>query len=119
MFSEITKKSDSDIEVRYRDPMDVVRDFKNGALRLRVLQYAATDEVHGAWLTAELANHGYRVSPGTLYPLLHRMQEAGLLKSRGEVAEGRRVRLYRTTKRGKKVLADCRDVLTGLVAEVA
>jgi DNA-binding PadR family transcriptional regulator len=98
--------------------MDVVRDFKNGALRLRVLQYATTDEVHGAWLTAELTNHGYRVSPGTLYPLLHRLQEAGLLKSRNEVAEGRRVRRYRTTKRGKKVLADCRAVLADLVHEV-
>ncbi len=99
--------------------MDVVRDFRNGALRLRVLQYAAVDEVHGAWLTAELGAHGHRVSPGTLYPLLHRLQEAGLLKSRTEVVDGRRVRRYKTTKRGKRVLADCHAVLADLVAGIA
>ncbi|HVK24615.1 MAG TPA: PadR family transcriptional regulator [Actinokineospora sp.] len=98
--------------------MDVVRDFKNGALRLRVLQYAVSAEVHGAWMTEALTGHGYTVSPGTLYPLLHRLQEAGLLKSRGDVLDGRRVRLYKTTKRGKKVLADCRAVLADLVEEV-
>ncbi|MGQ0839343.1 PadR family transcriptional regulator [Actinokineospora sp.] len=98
--------------------MDVVRDFRNGALRLRVLRYAAADEVHGAWLSTELGARGYRVSPGTLYPLLHRLQEANLLKSRTEVVDGRRVRRYRATKRGKRVLADCRAVLAELAAEV-
>ncbi|WP_026422986.1 PadR family transcriptional regulator [Actinokineospora inagensis] len=99
--------------------MDVVREFANGALRLRVLRYAAAEEVHGAWLTEELAARGHRVSPGTLYPLLHRLQEAGLLKSRTEVVDGRRIRRYRTTKRGKRVLADCRVVLTELAEDMA
>ncbi|MBM7771559.1 DNA-binding PadR family transcriptional regulator [Actinokineospora baliensis] len=99
--------------------MDVVREFANGALRLRVLRYAANEEVHGALLTEELAARGHRVSPGTLYPLLHRLQEAGLLKSRTEVVGGRRVRRYRTTKRGKKVLADCKAVLAELADDVA
>ncbi|GAA2969025.1 PadR family transcriptional regulator [Actinokineospora diospyrosa] len=99
--------------------MDVVREFANGALRLRVLRYAANEEVHGAWLTEELALRGHRVSPGMLYPLLHRLQEAGLLKSRIEVVDGRRVRRYRTTKRGKKVLTDCKAVLAELAADVA
>ncbi|GLW93019.1 PadR family transcriptional regulator [Actinokineospora globicatena] len=99
--------------------MDVLREFANGALRLRVLRYASTDEVHGAWLTEELATRGHRVSPGTLYPLLHRLQEAGLLKSRTEVVDGRRVRRYRTTKRGKRVLTDCKAVLAQLAEDMA
>ncbi|WP_104477592.1 PadR family transcriptional regulator [Actinokineospora auranticolor] len=99
--------------------MDVVREFANGALRLRVLRYAAVAEVHGALLAEDLAARGHRVSPGTLYPLLHRLQEAGLLKSRTEVVDGRRVRRYRTTKRGKKVLADCRAVLAELAEDMA
>ncbi|WP_121388772.1 PadR family transcriptional regulator [Actinokineospora cianjurensis] len=99
--------------------MDVVREFANGALRLRVLRYASNEEVHGAWLTEELAARGHRVSPGTLYPLLHRLQEAGLLKSRTEVADGRRVRRYRATKRGKRVLADCKAVLADLAEDMA
>ncbi|GLZ41525.1 PadR family transcriptional regulator [Actinokineospora sp. NBRC 105648] len=98
--------------------MDVVREFRNGALRLRVLRHAAEAEVHGSWLTEELAARGHRVSPGTLYPLLHRLQEAGLLKSRTEVVDGRRVRRYRTTKRGKRVLADCKQVLADLADEL-
>ncbi len=97
----------------------MVREFANGALRLRVLRYAAEEEVHGAWLTEELAGRGHRVSPGTLYPLLHRLQEAGLLKSRTEVVDGRRVRRYRTTKRGKRVLSDCRAVLAELAEDMA
>ncbi|PPK70561.1 PadR family transcriptional regulator [Actinokineospora auranticolor] len=97
----------------------MVREFANGALRLRVLRYAAVAEVHGALLAEDLAARGHRVSPGTLYPLLHRLQEAGLLKSRTEVVDGRRVRRYRTTKRGKKVLADCRAVLAELAEDMA
>lgn len=98
--------------------MDVVQDFRNGALRLRVLHLAAQDELHGAVLTTHLADAGHRVSPGTLYPLLHRLQEAGLLKSRTEVLDGRRVRRYRTTKKGRRALADCRAVLAELVEDV-
>ncbi|MCG8916730.1 PadR family transcriptional regulator [Actinokineospora sp. PR83] len=98
--------------------MDVVQDFRNGALRLRVLHLATRDEPHGAVLTTHLADAGHRVSPGTLYPLLHRLQEAGLLKSRTEVVDGRRVRRYRTTKKGRRALADCRAVLADLVEDV-
>lgn len=98
--------------------MDVVRDFRTGALRLHVLKHAVDGEVHGALLTDRLATLGYRVSPGTLYPLLHRMQDAGLLKSRGEVADGRQVRRYRATKKGRKVLTEARAVLAELAAEV-
>ncbi|WP_424184069.1 PadR family transcriptional regulator [Actinokineospora sp. G85] len=99
--------------------MDVVKDFRNGALRLRVLHLAGSGEPHGAVLSAHLAASGHQVSPGTLYPLLHRLQEAGLLKSRSEVVDGRRVRRYRSTKRGRRALADCRAVLAALSDDVA
>lgn len=98
--------------------MDVLREFHTGALRLRVLQHAAEAPVHGAWLAEELAARGHRVSPGTLYPLLHRMQEAGLLKSTSVVEAGRRLRRYRTTKRGKRLLADCRAVVADLARDL-
>ena len=98
--------------------MDVLREFRTGAMRLRVLHHAADTPVHGAWLAEELAARGHRVSPGTLYPLLHRMQEAGLLKSTTTVEGGRRLRLYRTTKRGKRLLADCRAVVAELAGEL-
>lgn len=98
--------------------MDVVRDFQVGATRLHVLHHAAAGEVHGAWLMAELAHHGYPVSPGTIYPLLARLEQAGLLASHEEVVEGRRRRYYRATPAGRKALGACRRALRELAGEV-
>ncbi|WP_245765793.1 PadR family transcriptional regulator [Nonomuraea jiangxiensis] len=42
----------------------------------------------------------YAISPGTLYPTLHRLEADGLLSSRQEVVEGRVRRIYRATKAG-------------------
>ena len=44
-----------------------MREFLRGSVRLHILHHAAQHEVHGAWLTTELAHHGYRISPGSLY----------------------------------------------------
>ena len=98
--------------------MDVVREFQRGALRLHVLHHASTGEVHGAWLSSELARHGYRVSPGTLYPLLGRLESEGLLSSRSEVVGGRRRRCYRVTRQGRKALAACARALRELADEM-
>ena len=68
--------------------MDVVREFQQGAVRLHVLHHAVDGELHDARMSEELARHGYKISPGTLYPMLHRMQTAGLLISRQVVVDG-------------------------------
>jgi DNA-binding PadR family transcriptional regulator len=44
-----------------------------------ILHHAATEEIHGVWITQELPRHGYDISPGSLYPTLHRLQADGLL----------------------------------------
>ena len=98
--------------------MDVLREFNTGALRLRVLHHASHSPIHGAALAEELATRGHRVSPGTLYPLLHRMQDAGLLKSTTTTESGKRLRRYRTTKRGKRLLAACIPVVTELATDL-
>ena len=98
--------------------MDVVRDFQRGALRLHVLHHASIGEVHGAWLMEELARHGYRVGPGTIYPLLAGLEDAGLLRSRQEVVEGRQRRRYRATPAGRRSLTACRRALRELAGEV-
>ena len=98
--------------------MDVVREFGTAAVRLHVLHHAVEGEVHGAWMAAELARHGHRIAPGTLYPLLHRMERAQLLTSRTEVAGGRRRRYYQATDRGRAVLAECRVALAELADEL-
>lgn len=95
-----------------------VREFLRGAIRLHVLHHAAEDEINGAWMADELARHGYKISPGTLYPTLHRMEEEGLLESRKDVRNGRAIRLYRATDLGRGALDEERDVLAELAHEV-
>lgn len=95
-----------------------MRDFLRGAVRLHILHHADEVEVSGVWMAEELARHGYRISPGTLYPTLHRMEEQGLLTSRHATVEGRRRRLYRTTSAGRRLLAEGRRVLAELAAEL-
>jgi DNA-binding PadR family transcriptional regulator len=98
--------------------MDLVREFRRGAVAVHVLHHAAQEPVHGAWLTEELARHGYSISPGTLYPLLHRMTEAGLLAPAEEVVDGRVLRRYAATRAGKRALDELRGSVRELAGEV-
>ena len=75
--------------------------FLRGAVRLHILHHASQGKVHGAWMSAELERHGYRISPGTLYPTLHRMQDDGLLVSAAEIVDGRTRRVYSLTDAGR------------------
>jgi DNA-binding PadR family transcriptional regulator len=95
-----------------------MREFQRGAVRLHILHHAATGEVHGAWLTTELARHGYDISPGTLYPTLHRLEADGLLTSEQRVVAGKARRVYRVTRAGRKALAEDRKALAELAREV-
>jgi DNA-binding PadR family transcriptional regulator len=95
-----------------------VREFQRGAVRLHILHHAAEEEIHGAWMTAELARHGYEISPGTLYPTLHRLEADGLLVSRQHVVDGRTRRVYRATAEGRRALAEDRKALAELAREV-
>jgi PadR family transcriptional regulator len=80
-------------------------DLLTGFIRLHVLHHAAVQEIYGQWMIDELARHGYRLSPGTLYPMLHAMENKGYLTSRMQ-REGRTARkLYKATKLGKRGLA--------------
>jgi DNA-binding PadR family transcriptional regulator len=95
-----------------------VREFQRGAVRMHILHHAAEMEIHGAWMTEELARHGYQISPGTLYPTLHRLEADGLLTSKQRVVDGRARRVYRATKTGKAALAEDRKALAELAREV-
>jgi DNA-binding PadR family transcriptional regulator len=95
-----------------------MRSFDRGAVQLHVLHHAAEGEVHGAWIMEELARHGHQISPGTLYPTLHRMEDEGLLRSRTTIVQGRRRRLYTATPRGKRDLEQARRTLRELADEL-
>jgi len=95
-----------------------MRELMRGAVRLHVLHHAAEEPIHGAWMSAELARHGYAISPGTLYPTLHRLQEEGLLTSTREVVQGRTRRVYRATDAGLAALAEGRRAVAELATEL-
>jgi PadR family transcriptional regulator, regulatory protein PadR len=88
------------------------RELFHGLIRMHVLLHAAEEPIFGLAMMRELARHGYRIGPGTLYPLLHGLERSGLLKSMpergGARPGGRRRRLYRITARGRKALEAAR-----------
>jgi DNA-binding PadR family transcriptional regulator len=93
------------------------RDLLSGLVRLHVLHHAAEREIYGQWMIDELARHGYRLSPGTLYPMLHRMERDGYLKSRA-VRAGRALRrFYRITAKGRSGLAVAKQQIGEFIGE--
>jgi len=98
--------------------MDLVREFVRGAVTVHVLHHAAAGPVHGAWMAEELRRHGYDISPGRLYPLLHRLESEGLVTSRPEVVDGRARRVYTATRAGREGLRRLRAAVTELADEV-
>jgi PadR family transcriptional regulator, regulatory protein PadR len=80
------------------------RELYSGLIRLHVLHHAVEEPIFGLGMIEELGRHGYKVSPGMFYPLLHSMEKKGLLRSRpGRTLNDRRV--YRATAEGRKALA--------------
>jgi PadR family transcriptional regulator PadR len=80
------------------------RELFFGLIRIHVLVHAAHEPIFGLAMMEELAHHGYRTGPGTLYPLLHGLERGGLLKSALKNVGGRRRRVYKITAAGKKAL---------------
>src|SRR5689334_6707523 len=57
------------------------QDLLSGFVRMHILHHAAESDIYGQWMIDELAHHGYKMSAGTLYPMLHGMEQKGYLKS--------------------------------------
>ncbi len=87
-------------------------------MQLHILRHAAHGEVHGAWIAEELARHGYTISPGSLYPTLHKMEAEGLIRSRVKVVDGRTRRSYLATAKGRRTLAATKRQLRELADEI-
>ena len=98
-----------------RDP--VLREFLLAFWKIHILHHADEDGVYGQWMLEELHHHGYRLSPGTLYPILTRMARRGWLRA-SEPRRGTGPRVYRLTPRGREVLARVRAALDELQGEV-
>jgi PadR family transcriptional regulator, regulatory protein PadR len=80
------------------------RDLYSGLIRLHVLHHAAEEPIFGMGMMEELARHGYHISPGSLYPLLHGLEKKGYLRSKHQVNGKSRRTVYRATPLGRKAL---------------
>ena len=94
------------------------RDLYSGLIRLHVLHHAVKEPVFGLGMIEELARHGYRISPGSLYPLLHGLEKKGYLKST-EHRNGKSLRkVYRATAAGRRALVAVRGKVRELFHEL-
>lgn len=98
--------------------MKLQRDLFLGFVKIHIIYHASQGEVNGVWLVAELAKHGYTISPGTLYPTLRKLQRDGYLASISRVEEGRRRIFYKATTKGRKALDKARRQARELVEEI-
>lgn len=98
-----------------RDPVE--REFLLTFWKIHILHHAAEDGgVYGQWMLEELRRHGYRLSPGTLYPVLARMAKHGWLRA-AEPDRSKAPRVYRLTPLGRRVLEQVRGSLGELYGE--
>lgn len=89
-----------------------------GFICLHILHHADEAPVYGSWLLEELSEHGYKLSPGTLYPVLHSMEKEGLLEQYDENVNGKIRKYYKATKKGKEELKEAKKYLAELVGEL-
>jgi DNA-binding PadR family transcriptional regulator len=90
----------------------------SGLIRLHVLHHAAERPVYGLWLIEELARHGYKLSSGTLYPMLHSMEVKGYLRSVEERSGKLARRVYRATTLGEEALEGAKRKVAELFSEL-
>ena len=94
------------------------RNFFLGFIKIHILHHAAKEPVFGLWLIEELGRHGYKLSPGTLYPVLHKLEKEKLLFCYEEKVGGKIRKYYRITDEGAASLAIIKEKMHELIKEV-
>lgn len=98
--------------------VDIVRDVLLAFARVHVLYHASEEPIFGTGMMTELRRHGYQMGPGTIYPLLHRLEADGLLVCRAKVVGGKARKYYAITSRGRAELNVIAPKLAELAGEV-
>ena len=96
----------------------IVRGVFLAFVRVHVLHHAAEGRIFGLAMIEELRHHGYTLSPGTLYPIFHSMEEAGYLRSADEVVNGKLRKYYEATAKGRRLLKQVKSKIQELSDEV-
>ena len=96
----------------------IFRKFFLGFIRIHILYHASKEPVYGTMMMTELGHHGYHISPGTIYPILHDLEKLKFIKSRKKNVGGRIRVYYSITPKGQRLLEDARLKISELVHEV-
>jgi PadR family transcriptional regulator PadR len=96
----------------------MLRAFFLGFIQIHILHHAIQEPIYGSAMIVELKRHGYDLSPGTLYPILHTMEKAGYLSVNQRIVEGKIRKYYRATETGQHALEELLPKLRELVSEV-
>ena len=94
------------------------KDLYAGLIRLHILHHAAEEPIFGLGIIEELGRHGYTLSAGTLYPILHGLESRGYLKSKPERLGKRFRRVYRVTPKGRRALEAAKVKVRELFGEL-
>ncbi|MDF2614729.1 MAG: transcriptional regulator, PadR-like family [Clostridia bacterium] len=96
----------------------ILRKLFLGFIQIHILHHAKKEPFFGAWMIEELEEHGYQMSPGTLYPLLHTMESGGLLQKEERNIEGKIRKYYSITDKGIEILDEARKKAYELFKEI-
>ncbi|CAM3949036.1 PadR family transcriptional regulator [Mesobacillus thioparans] len=96
----------------------VLRKLFLGFIQIHILYHAKEQPIFGMWMLEELKEHGYSMSAGTLYPILHSMESDGLLLKEERNVEGKIRKYYVTTEKGNNVLEEARNKAFELFKEI-
>ena len=94
------------------------RKFFLGFIRLQILFHANHKPIFGLWMIDELKRHGYKISPGTMYPILHRMEKDGYLQSSPKNINGKIRKYYTITELGIQILTEGTKKAQELIKEL-
>jgi PadR family transcriptional regulator PadR len=96
----------------------VLRKLFLGFIQIHILYHAKLEPIYGMWMLEELEQHGYNMSAGTLYPLLHIMVEEGLLCREERLVDGKVRKYYTTTSLGAEILDEAKKRAQELLKEI-
>jgi PadR family transcriptional regulator, regulatory protein PadR len=96
----------------------ILRKLFLGFIQIHILHHAIEHPIFGVWMLEELREHGYNISSGTLYPILHSMEADGLLSREDRNVEGKIRKYYTTTEKGKLILIEARKKAYELFKEI-
>ena len=96
----------------------VLRKLFLGFIQIHILHHAKKEPFYGSWMMEELTHHGYKISSGTLYPILHGLEADGLLITEKRVVEGKARKYYRISPEGEEVLSKAKEKIAELTHEI-